>query len=502
MSNVEQACFKSFLYIMLQSAEDARRGYMPRVTTAVVTTALLAPILALAQTMATSLLGRHSALAMPPGPQAFCDHYPDSPHCRVGLPSCALCHTQTPMRNNFGADVGDALRETLPNASQPLTELQYEAALPAALDTIDARDSDGDGFANIAEITAGTWPGDCDSYPIEASGPQPYDRRYVFKKISLDVCGHSPSYQQFQDFDELPPMGQMEELHKRLDQCLDSEFWQGPDGVLWQLAHPKVRPVASLRYAGSDNGLPPTDYHDDYHLFVYSQIDDHDARDVLQANYFVTRQESPTRYARVDEVPTQIMQRERRAGLLTTQWVMLYNVMFAPLPRTAAAQAYRAFLGFDLARQEGLYPIPGEPMDYDDQGVDDAECAQCHSTLDPLSYPFKNYNGFHEPVFQYQADRIETHFAQEAANITAMPEAGAILGQPVGDLIEWAHVAANSDEFAAATVREYWNLLVGQPPSPNSDEFERLWRTLAQEHNYSVERMLHDLIETEAYGAL
>src|SRR6185436_5773529 len=162
---------------------------------------------------------------------------------------------------------------------------------------------------------------------------------------------------------------------------------------------------------GEDQGaIPIADYYDDYNLFVYTQIDDHDARDVLLADYFVMREEQGgvTVYTRVAELPgipgqagLENMSAERRAGLLTTRWNLLYNVMFTALPRTAAAQAYRAFLGFDISKQEGLYPIPDEPIDYDAKCVKAEACAVCHSTLDPLMYPFKNYNGFQGPAAEY-----------------------------------------------------------------------------------------------------
>jgi hypothetical protein len=82
-----------------------------------------------------------------------------------------------------------------------------------------------------------------------------------------------------------------------------------------------------------------------------------------------------------------------------------------------------------------------------------------------------------------------------------MPETGYVLGQPVANLGEWAQVAANSDEFAAATVMDYWRLVMGDAPRASEEaEFQQLWRDLKSTHAYGVERMLHDLIKTEAYG--
>jgi hypothetical protein len=63
-------------------------------------------------------------------------------------------------------------------------------------------------------------------------------------------------------------------------------------------------------------------------------------------------------------------------------------------------------------------------------------------------------------------------------------------------------VAANSEAFRRATVRDYWRLLLGEAPRPSEqDEFNALVEAFGAAHSYSVERMLHDLIDTEAYGA-
>ena len=82
-----------------------------------------------------------------------------------------------------------------------------------------------------------------------------------------------------------------------------------------------------------------------------------------------------------------------------------------------------------------------------------------------------------------------------------MPESGVLLGQPVANLVEWAQVAANSDAFAKATANDYWTLVMGRDVQPEElEEFTALWQAFRGRHNYSVEKMLHQLIETEAYG--
>ena len=156
--------------------------------------------------------------------------------------------------------------------------------------------------------------------------------------------------------------------------------------------------------------------------------------------------------------------------------------MFTALPRTTAAQAYRSYLGLDIAKSEGLIPPDGEVLvDYDDKGIEAAECAVCHTTLDPLSYPFSRYWGIAaNQTGTYNVDRMTLlNPAIEGSGIRDVPESGFLLGQPVSDLVEWSNVAANSDAFA---------------------KFETVWRDFRDIHNYRVEQMLVDLIESEAYG--
>lgn len=450
------------------------------------------------------------ALAKPVAPTAFCDVYPDSPACAAGVPACGLCHDGTPpARNLFGAMLE---AELLPAAPRPLSDEDFVGALGTALQAIEGQDADGDGVANLEEILAGTLPADDRSFPRELGcdegGVNPsydvcdYDPKYVFKKLSLDFCGRSPTWEEMQTF--LQADDQKAALHAALNRCLDSEFWIGQDGQLWRLAHRKIKPLQAIK-AGEDAGpIPLGDYYDDYALFVYTQMDDHDAREVLTADYFVTRRKNPTRYEIAgpsDPTGDQDVAQPYRAGMLTTRWNLVLNVMFTAVPRTAAAQAIRSFLGMDIAKLQGLMPVANEPQDYDDKGVQAEACAVCHSTLDPATYPFINYQGLTGSIGTYDPDRIRDDFRNEGARILEMPERGVLLGQPVANLMEWAQVAANSDAFAAATVRDYWSLLMGHEPSAEEqDEFQATWMALRDDYDYRVERMLHALIETEAYG--
>ena len=475
--------------------------------------------------------------AEPTGPSLFCEAHPQAPVCAVSLPPCTYCHESTDAAAPTWNAYGDALEDALAGAP-------FET-LPAALAAVGALDADVDGFTNDEEIEAGTLPGDPMSAPAVAMCPEPddplldsllytvclYDPRYAFRKVSLDFCGRQPSFEAYEAFEALSAPARAAALDAALAACLDSEYWAGKDGALWQLAYPKVRPVHALKGGENPSPLPQlrsADYDHDLALFAYTQMDDHDARDVLLADYYVALEgttysqvsgfsESFLACAEDSDCPTseqcvanvcrcsgciEAVVPERRQGMLTTRWVALYNTMFSALPRNTAAQAYRAFLGYDIARQEGLFPV-GIPADYDDKGVDDPECAICHSTLDALAYPFSTYQGYGPNRAMYYPERMQDpFFAHEGPNVGDTPEAGHILGQPVSDLWEWAEVAANSDAFARATVLQYWRLTMGRDPQPEeTDTFTTLWEDFRDEHQYRVEPMLRDLIHTEAYGA-
>lgn len=458
------------------------------------------------------------AHARPVAPQAFCEVYAGSPWCAGQAVSCDFCHISTgPATWNA---YGEAVRANITTGAPNETFL---AELPDALMAIEAADTDGDGFDNVDEINGGSLPFDDASTPGDLECPEDvseleypiceYSPKHVFRKVHLDFCGCSPDYDELQEFEKLGEAEQDVALHAALDTCLDSEFWLGKDGFVWKLAHDKIRPVGALK-AGEDE-VPEVvdlaDYYNDYSLFVWSHIDGHDVRSLLTADFHVERSANPTVYTDVQTLDPgacgaaceEPMQQDRRNGMITTKWFLAYFVMFTQLPRAAAAQAYRAYLGHDIAKSQGLdHPVDGEPVDYDEKGVDDATCAVCHSTLDPLTYAFRNYNGITGNRYQYQDMRLETVWPDDPTNLHQTPENGYILGQPYQDLNEWAQIAANSDDFVIAITDQYWRRLVGRAPLPAElDEFEMLWSRLRNEHGYSVEAMLHDFIMTEAYGA-
>lgn len=467
--------------------------------------------------------------ARPPGPEVFCDLYPDAPACATSTPECAFCHTAPPALNPFGQSLSGAL---LPDESRPLSDAAYADGLPFALADVEPLDSDGDGFTNLEEFIAGSFPGDPNSVPAGdecATLPDDwapeyqvceYDYDFALKKVQLDFCGQSPSREALDAFraSEDPEA----ELHAALDACLQTNFWRGRDGIVWNLANSKVRPVASVKAGEDAGGIPLADYLDDYSLFVYTQIDNHDAREVLTGQYFVRRSDGPrTEYQRYEasylqELATrgggvaQLTDTDVRAGMLTTRWNLFMMTMFTAVPRTTAAAAYRSYLGYDISKMEGLYPIDDEPVDYDDKDVQEPVCAGCHSTLDPLTYPFSRYEGIgggdrglldgYIPG-SYNPGRLQFFTSTDSESVVDTPEQGYIFGQPVDDLVEWAAVAANSDAFARATVSDYWELLMGEPPAPKETaEFDGLWRDFMTEHQYGVDNMLHAIIMTEAYG--
>ncbi|WP_223643391.1 hypothetical protein [Corallococcus sp. EGB] len=457
------------------------------------------------------LLGFASpAVAMPTGPGAFCAEYPTAPACQGTQPACTYCHVAPPQRNGYGAALEAHLA---PGKPRPLSDADFAAALPAALRATATGDADGDGAPNQFEIEQGSLPGDAASVPpsgVCGGGANPqfkvcqYDPRFAYRRMLSDFCGTSPTYAQLTAFLALGSEEQQRAfIHQELDRCLQSDFWRGKNGQLWKVAHPKIRPVGSIK-SGEDAGIIPlADYFDDYALFAWSQTDDHDARDVLTANFYVKRSGAgPTTYTATNSLSSQFVEASRRAGNMTSAWTLTSFVMFTALPRNAASQMYRAYLGLDIAKQEGLHSVPNEPRDYDAKGVQAAQCAACHATLDPLAYPFRNYNGLGPLPNRYVPNRLELLFPNEVATLKNTPEQGVILGQPVNTLMEWAQVAANSDAFAISTVTDYWKLLVGHAPLPEeNEEFVRTWQAFRTTHAYRVQKMLHDLIRTEAYGA-
>jgi hypothetical protein len=452
------------------------------------------------------------ALAKPIAPRAFCNVYADAPECMGRIVSCEKCHTSTqPVTWN---DYGGALYAALAGKN-------FENNLVEALADVEDLDSDGDGLTNLEEIELGTDPGD----PLSSWMPRPepmgdgnpryavggYDPMFAFKRVNLLFCGSSPAYDANAWFAGLEPEAQITALHDTLTQCLTSDYWI--TDALGELANPKIRPV---RAYGADTTvelygykITIADYNWDYRLWRYVLTGDRDARELLTAQYHVVDDGAGGLRPIEGQIATppeqfgggQPLQTQYRAGMLTTQWNLFLNIMFAGIPRVAAGHAYREYLGLNLSLQEGIRPVEAEPLDIDDKGVAAPACAQCHSTLDPLAYAFAVYEGIDinaiDRTGTYRATRPEEHVPGWDV---AAPQS-VILDEPVTDLVDMARVMSESAEFQRNLTHVFWRYAVGHEPEPDEyPDFEALWTSLPGD-GYSANRLLHRLIDTDAFGA-
>lgn len=447
------------------------------------------------------------AAARPTGPLTFCETYPDAPGCLGTLVSCAQCHDGPPNLNPYGIGVATALYGE-PN----YTLERYEEALPGALAAVEEDDSDGDGLVNLEEIFLGTLPGNAQSHFSE---PEPvgelenpfydvgnWDPKLAFRRVSITYCGISPSYEEMQAFAEA--LDPYQAVHDKLDACLESDSWKNEG--LHRLADAKIRP---LRAVGVEGDIILADYRWDYRLFSYVLTGDRDARELLRAQYHID-EDGDVVTGTIGRVPGRLtglpmrvgsgqpLDAERRAGMITTQWFLMVNTMFSEMPRTTAAQAYRAYLGLDIAKGEGIIPVEGEPRDVDNKGVTNPTCAACHSTLDPLAYAFSTYNGiaidnvlalvFGNPIGDYDEDRAP------------WGGDGYLFGEPVTDLVDWAWRASDSDYFKRNLANMFFEHALGHEPGPaDQEEFLALWQSLPED-GYSANRLIHRLVDTDAFG--
>lgn len=449
--------------------------------------------------------------ARPTGPRSFCEVYADAPECAGRSITCNKCHlsTQPVSWNAYGGAVLGALDGA-----------PFDDNIAAALRSIEDDDSDGDGLKNREEIDLGTDPGD----PLSQWMPRPtpegtenpmyaigeYDPDYAYKRVQLLFCGTSPSYDEAQAFAALDGAAQIDAIHDALAECLESEFWI--DEALASLAHPKIRPVKAY---GVDtdvliNGYKITlaDYKWDYRLWQYVLSGDRDARELLTAQYHIGLDDAGD-WKRIDgTIPNpnggfgggQLLAPEHRAGMLTTQWNLFLNIMFAAVPRVAAGHAYREYLGLNLSLTEGIRPVPGEPLDIDNKSVDAEACAQCHSTLDPLAYAFSFYEGIDINKLSNTGQYIPSRPSNRIPGWdTAQPEY-VVLDQQVGSLVELAAVMSQSREFQRNLAHVFFVYAVGHEPRPDElDEFDAVWTAMPAD-GYSANRLLHRIVDTDAFG--
>ncbi len=486
------------------------------------------------------LLFSGSANALPDsGPDTFCNTYPTVPACRGGTASCLTCHSSPPNLNSYGLQV-----------QEKLTPGGRGEALAEALRAVEQQDADSDGWSNIDELVLGTHPASSISahkvsVPSEAALASTeytlgtYDPAFALRRLKVAFCGTGPSFEEVQAIKGSDDGTRL--LHNTLSDCLKSSYWTRE--AVPRLADSRIRPLVAL---GTCETMI-ADFEYDYRLFAYAMTGGHDARDILLADYHVERGDTgelsiidestgrpspPTKrggltcsdpFGNSPPVPGgQALAPEHRAGMLTTEWFLVINTQASYLPRTTAAAAYRHWLGFNIATFGGMFPIAGEPRDVDDIGIDASPCYQCHSTLDPLAYAFAYYNGvgFAGPpgsapptIGAYVRNRPTNSFTAPAAGRAAWMDSTPIphaLGQPIpaeetlGDstgLVQMARIFADSSAFATNISRLLWTLTMGSPPGPGEykelDEVTKVFRA----SQYSVDALIHAIVDTQAFGA-
>lgn len=424
--------------------------------------------------------------ASPIGTTIFCQKYPESTACRDETVSCNICHAGPPSLNPYGDDI-------LRNLNGDLASGLYEA-----LDRVEELDSDGDGVNNRDEIRFGGHPGNRSITPVMDLEVD-YDRELAFRRILVNYCGRPANYQEMQAFQNASDQKAL--MHQNLAECLESDYWK--DEALHRMADRKIQPLSTIGYGGN---VVIADYRWDYWLFSYIMSGDRDVRELLSAQYHIdengnriegtiAREESPQLGERIVIAGGQPLQPDRRAGMITTQWFFANFSMFDQLPRNSASQAYRSYLGLDIATGEGLMPVPNEPRDVDNIDIAKPECAVCHSTLDPLAYSFASYVGI-ETVRAFLFNSNGTY----RANRTPWGGDGVILGESVNDLLEWADVARNSDQFKRNVAHMIFTQALSRDPLPHeNDEFNALWQALPED-GYSVNKLIHRFVETKAFA--
>ena len=454
--------------------------------------------------------------ARPTAPELLCQTYPDLPRCAGAVPNCSVCHTSTdpPAWNAFGQDVVRNIERGYP----------FEKELPKALRALEAGDSDGDGLANLKELELGTRPGIGDAQevaaPSEPAGPNSYyrigqyDHAFAFRRASILYCGKSPTYGEMEAFRATPndEATLTERLHEALTKCLDSDYWS--KRALPRLADKRIRP---LRQAGADSSVMISgfrlvigDYNYDYRLWRWALTGDRDMRDLLRADYYVLEDAEGTLVKALEVIDKpdpgalaggQPLAKDLRVGMISTQWFLTINTMFSGLPRTTAAQVYRSYLDADISNSDGIRPVAGEPIDVDDKGVKAERCAHCHSTLDPLAYAFAKYEGI-----QFSAELKFGYYRPERP-LQMMPnwdetkQQSVIFDQAVPDLVAWAEVAAESDEFKRNMTEMFFRHALNRAPGPlDQTEFVALLKSLPGD-TYSANKLIHRLVDTRSFGS-
>nr|WP_255216726.1 DUF1585 domain-containing protein [Pseudenhygromyxa sp. WMMC2535] len=152
----------------------------------------------------------------------------------------------------------------------------------------------------------------------------------------------------------------------------------------------------------------------------------------------------------------------------------------------------------DISKSEGILPVEGEPLDIDDKGVAAPACAQCHATLDPLSYAFSYYYGIELPVKNglYDEDRPSDLLDTWDPEV----QQSSLLGQEIASVVEWGQVASESLYFRRAMTNMLFEHALGREALPG--EFEELGELIDSmiADGYSANRMIHRIVDTDAFG--
>ena len=129
--------------------------------------------------------------------------------------------------------------------------------------------------------------------------------------------------------------------------------------------------------------------------------------------------------------------------------------------------------------------------------------SSCHTTIDPLSYPWARYNGI-----DLVGDTTGIYLDDRATDI--LPDTqGAIFGLPVTGPEDWVAAAIASEYFSQHVVRLFWQYLFRRQPYACEDgEFAALWlgfragsyERAGDAEPRVVQSMLAELILLDAYG--
>ncbi|MDP6943784.1 MAG: DUF1585 domain-containing protein [Myxococcota bacterium] len=145
----------------------------------------------------------------------------------------------------------------------------------------------------------------------------------------------------------------------------------------------------------------------------------------------------------------------------------------------------------------------------DDKGVEAEPCSHCHSTLDPLSYAFAEYEGITSDGHgSYNPSRAEQLF-QDAGISPQNRPLPALMGQAIDwdqgsstAVVAWAEIAANSDAFKRNLATMFFTFALGrQPAADELAEFTDWWTSWGEADGYSANELLHGLVDLHAFGA-